>query len=958
MVVKSKGIPLATLLLILFLSAIFPTSFSNQVLNSKKPIPSSSASSLGSSVAFQIKGNVYPLGYYTVSLAIGNPPKVYDLDIDTGSDLTWVQCDAPCKGCTLPRNRLYKPHGDLVKCVDPLCAAIQSAPNHHCAGPNEQCDYEVEYADQGSSLGVLLRDNIPLKFTNGSLARPMLAFGCGYDQTHHGQNPPPSTAGVLGLGNGRTSILSQLHSLGLIRNVVGHCLSGRGGGFLFFGDQLIPPSGVVWTPLLQSSSAQHYKTGPADLFFDRKTTSVKGLELIFDSGSSYTYFNSQAHKALVNLIANDLRGKPLSRATGDPSLPICWKGPKPFKSLHDVTSNFKPLLLSFTKSKNSPLQLPPEAYLIVTKHGNVCLGILDGTEIGLGNTNIIGDISLQDKLVIYDNEKQQIGWASANCDRSSKLSIGLSQQEILANWCPATYMDVKNSGRGIPFMTFYLFLLLLSAISVLSHASSIAFQIKGNVYPLGYYSVNLAIGNPPKAYELDIDTGSDLTWVQCDAPCKGCTLPRDRQYKPHGNLVKCVDPLCAAIQSAPNPPCVNPNEQCDYEVEYADQGSSLGVLVRDIIPLKLTNGTLTHSMLAFGCGYDQTHVGHNPPPSAAGVLGLGNGRASILSQLNSKGLIRNVVGHCLSGTGGGFLFFGDQLIPQSGVVWTPILQSSSSLLKHYKTGPADMFFNGKATSVKGLELTFDSGSSYTYFNSLAHKALVDLITNDIKGKPLSRATEDPSLPICWKGPKPFKSLHDVTSNFKPLVLSFTKSKNSLFQVPPEAYLIVTKHGNVCLGILDGTEIGLGNTNIIGDISLQDKLVIYDNEKQRIGWASANCDRSSLMQGMLDITNDIKGKSFSRATEDPSLPICWKNPKTFKSLHDVTNYFKPIALSFTKSKNSLLQLPPEAYLIKYGNVCLGILDGTEIGLGNTNIIGDISLQDKMVIYDNEKQLCQL
>ena len=125
---------------------------------------------------------------------------------------------------------------------------------------------------------------------------------------------------------------------------------------------------------------------------------MKGLELIFDSGSSYTYFNSQAHKALVNLvrygiqgalllycmandnylpssvsnvwsviqIANDLRGKPLSRATGDPSLPICWKGPKPFKSLHDVTSNFKPLLLSFTKSKNSPLQLPPEAYLIVT----------------------------------------------------------------------------------------------------------------------------------------------------------------------------------------------------------------------------------------------------------------------------------------------------------------------------------------------------------------------------------------------------------------------------------------------------------------------------------------------------------------------------------------------------------------------------------------------------------------
>ncbi|XP_014500309.1 aspartic proteinase Asp1 [Vigna radiata var. radiata] len=415
MAVKSRGI-----LLFLLLSSIFSTSFSDtdQILNSKKPTPSTSVHSLASSFAFQIKGNVYPIGYYTVNLAIGNPPKLYDLDIDTGSDLTWLQCDAPCRGCTIPKNRLYKPRGNVVKCVDPLCTGVQSAPP--CAVANEQCDYEVDYADHGSSLGVLVRDYIPVKFTNGSLARPILGFGCGYDQTHPGQNPPPTTAGVLGLGNGKTSIVSQLHSLGLIRNVIGHCLSGRGGGFLFFGDQFIPQSGVVWTPILQSSSVQHYKTGPADLLFDGKPTSVKGLELIFDSGSSYTYFNSRAHKALVDLITNDIKGKPLIRATADSSLPICWKGPKAFKSLHDVTGNFKPLVLSFTKSKNSLLQVPPEAYLIVTKHGNVCLGILDGTEIGLGNINIIGDIFLQDKIVIYDNEKRQIGWASAKCGGPSK----------------------------------------------------------------------------------------------------------------------------------------------------------------------------------------------------------------------------------------------------------------------------------------------------------------------------------------------------------------------------------------------------------------------------------------------------------------------------------------------------------------------------------------------------------
>ncbi|MCH90912.1 aspartic proteinase Asp1-like [Trifolium medium] len=76
-------------------------------------------------------------------------------------------------------------------------------------------------------------------------------------------------------------------------------------------------------------------------------------------------------------------------------------------------------------------------------------------------------------------------------------------------------------------------------------------------------------------------------------------------------------------------------------------------------------------------------------------------------------------------------------------------------------------------------------------------------------------------------------------------------------IPPEGYLIVTKHGNVCLGILDGTEVGLGNLNIIGDISLQDKMVIYDNERQQIGWISSNCDR------IPNIDRDFEGDAFQQ-----------------------------------------------------------------------------------------------
>ncbi|KAF8023659.1 hypothetical protein BT93_F0990 [Corymbia citriodora subsp. variegata] len=375
-------------------------------------------SRVGSSFVLPLSGNVYPKGYYSVSLSIGRPPKAFDLDIDTGSDLTWVQCDAPCTGCTKPRNSLYKPNNNLLHCEHPLCAAIHTPGNQPCKTPNDQCDYEVEYADQGSSLGVLVNDYFSLKLVNGSLLSPRLAFGCGYDQDFRGSIPPP-TAGVLGLGNGKASILSQLSNLSVIRNVLGHCLSARGGGFLFFGDDLVPSSKIAWVPLSASSLDKHYGAGPAELLYNHKPTGVKGLQVVFDSGSSYTYLNSKAYQAVLNQVRADLKGTPLKDAVEDKSLPICWKGAKPFKSVHEVKNHFKPLGLNFGKG-NAQLQLLPEAYLVITKHGNACLGILNGGQVRLGELNVIGDISMQDRMVIYDNEKKQIGWVSADCDRLPK----------------------------------------------------------------------------------------------------------------------------------------------------------------------------------------------------------------------------------------------------------------------------------------------------------------------------------------------------------------------------------------------------------------------------------------------------------------------------------------------------------------------------------------------------------
>ncbi|CAL1409234.1 unnamed protein product [Linum trigynum] len=369
--------------------------------------------------------------------------------------------------------------------------------------------------------------------------------------------------------------------------------------------------------------------------------------------------------------------------------------------------------------------------------------------------------------------------------------------------------------------------------------SSVVFPLHGNVYPTGFYNVTVYIGQPPKPYYLDVDTGSDLTWLQCDAPCVQCIEAPHPYYRPYNNLVPCKDPICASLHP-PGHRCKE-NDQCDYEVEYADGGSSLGVLVKDMFSFNFTSGKYQYPHLALGCGYDQLPGGSYHPID--GVLGLGSGKSGILSQLSSYGLVRNVVGHCLSSRGGGFLFFGDDVYDSSRVAWTPLLRHDS---KHYSPGYAELLFGGKATGVKNLLVTVDSGSSYTYFGSQAYQVSLQLVKKELSGKPLREDWDDRTLPVCWRGQRPFSTIRDVRKYFKPLALAFKDGWRSrtTFEMPPESYLIISSKGNVCLGILNGTEVGLQDLTIIGDVSMQDRMVIYDNEKQMIGWSSvaANCDR--------------------------------------------------------------------------------------------------------------------
>ncbi|PSR89214.1 Aspartyl protease [Actinidia chinensis var. chinensis] len=358
-------------------------------------------------------------------MLVGSPPKPYFLDVDTGSDLTWLQCDAPCTSCAKGAHPLYKPtNGKIIPSKDPLCVEVQRNQMTGYCETCHQCDYEIEYADQSSSMGVLAMDEIHLMVANGSLTKSTVVFGCAYDQKGILLNSLAKTDGILGLSRAHVSLPSQLASRGIINNVVGHCLAADavGGGYMFLGDGFVPHGQMAWVPMLNSPSTTFYQTEFIKVSYGNKKLSLGGQDdglgrVVFDSGSSYTYFTKQAYSDLAASL-KDVSGKGLRQDASDPTLPVCWRSEMPIRSVLDIKQYFEPLTLQF-RSKwwtvSRKFHILPEGYLIVNNKGNVCLGILDGSKVHDGSTVILGDISLRGQLLVYDNVNQEIGWAKSDC---------------------------------------------------------------------------------------------------------------------------------------------------------------------------------------------------------------------------------------------------------------------------------------------------------------------------------------------------------------------------------------------------------------------------------------------------------------------------------------------------------------------------------------------------------------
>ncbi|KAL6293660.1 hypothetical protein ACE6H2_001802 [Prunus campanulata] len=400
------------------------------------------------------------VGLYYAKIGIGTPTKDYYVQVDTGSDIMWVNCiqceDCPQKSSLGIDLTLYdvkqSSTGKLVTCNQDFCLEVNDGPLSGCAG-NMSCPYLQIYGDGSSTAGYFVKDVVFYDRVSGDLqttsSNGSVIFGCGATQSGDlGSSGEGALDGILGFGKSNSSIISQLASSGKVKKMFAHCLDGKNGGGIFAIGRVVQPK-VNVTPLVPNQP--HYSVNmkavqvgrsflnlPTDVFEagDRKGT-------IIDSGTTLAYLPDVVYGPLVSKIISQQKDLNVQTVHGEYTC---------FQYSGSVDDGFPPVTFYFENSLS--LKVYPHDYLFPYE-AFWCIGWQNSgmQSSDRKNLTLLGDLVLSNKLVLYDLENQTIGWTEYNCSSSIKVQ---DEQSGTVHLVGSHYISSSachlNTGRAITFL--------------------------------------------------------------------------------------------------------------------------------------------------------------------------------------------------------------------------------------------------------------------------------------------------------------------------------------------------------------------------------------------------------------------------------------------------------------------------------------------------------------------------
>ncbi|XP_050144151.1 aspartic proteinase 36-like [Malus sylvestris] len=396
---------------------------------------------------------------------------------------------------------------------------------------------------------------------------------------------------------------------------------------------------------------------------------------------------------------------------------------------------------------------------------------------------------------------------------------------------------------------------------------------------VGLYYAKIGIGTPIKDYYVQVDTGSDLMWVNC-IQCRDCpkrsTLGIDLtlydvKQSSTGKLVPCNQDFCLEVNDGPLSGCTA-NMTCPYLQIYGDGSSTAGYFVKDIVFYDRVSGDLettsANGSIIFGCGATQSgDLGSSGEGALDGILGFGKSNSSIISQLASSGKVKKMFAHCLDGKNGGGIFAIGRVV-QPKVNMTPLVPNQSHYnvnMKAVQVGrsflslPTDVF---EAGDRKGTII--DSGTTLAYLPDVIYQPLVSKIIaqqNDLNVQTVHGEY------TCFQYPG------SVDDGFPAVTFYFENSLS--LKVYPHDYLFPYE-GFWCIGWQNSgiQSRDRKNLTLLGDLVLSNKLVLYDLENQVIGWTEYNCSSSIKVQDEQSGTVHLVGSHYISSSSAPYLNTRW------------------------------------------------------------------------------------
>ncbi|XVF89442.1 hypothetical protein PTKIN_Ptkin19aG0130600 [Pterospermum kingtungense] len=343
------------------------------------------------------------------------------------------------------------------------------------------------------------------------------------------------------------------------------------------------------------------------------------------------------------------------------------------------------------------------------------------------------------------------------------------------------------------------------------------------------YIVTVGLGTPKKDLSFTFDTGSDLTWTQCQPCVKSCYKQQDPIFAPSQSStysnISCNSTVCNSLASATGiKPGCSSSSACVYGIVYGDQSFSIGFFAKET--LTLTSKDVFPNFF-FGCGQDNEGLFSG----SAGLLGLGRDKLSLPSQTASK--YNKVFSYCLpsSPSSTGFLSFGDGGLAKS-VKFTAISKKSQGT-SFYEADIIAITVGGKklpiSASVFATAATvIDSGTTITRLPATAYAALKSAFRQDMSKYPMAKALSN--LDTCY-------NFSNYTTVSVPKI-SFFFSGDVEVPIDVRGIFFVVDASQVCLafaGNRDDRSVGIfGNTQ---QITLQ---VVYDGAGGRIGFGTGGC----------------------------------------------------------------------------------------------------------------------